>query len=146
MAVSDVPRIPLQLSRDSVVASIQVELNEDVLRQFRSDLLTLLHSSGVSGVILDASGVLVMDRRDFDALRETIAMAGLMGARSVIAGLGPGIVSSLVELGADIDGIEGALDLDDAFRLMDVLRSADHRTSNLEEDDETTTDPDANGE
>jgi rsbT antagonist protein RsbS len=120
-----VTRIPLQVSRQYVVASIQVDLSEEVLDQFRTDLLELVGSSGASGVILDLSGVEVMDFQDFDALRRTIAMARLMGSRTVLSGLKAGVVSSLVELEADTEDIVAALDLDDAFRIMEELRIAD---------------------
>jgi rsbT antagonist protein RsbS len=117
-----VTRIPLQVSRQCVVASIQVDLSEEVLDQFRIDLLELI---GSSGAILDLSGVEVMDFQDFDALRRTIAMARLMGSRTVLSGLKAGVVSSLVELEADTEDIVAALDLDDAFRVMEDLRRAD---------------------
>lgn len=116
-------RIPLQISRHCVVASIQVDLSEAVLRRFRNELLELIQSSGATGVILDVSGIEVMDHGDFEALQRTMAMARLMGAPSVLAGLQAGVVSSLVELEADTDDIEAALDLDDAFGVMERLHT-----------------------
>ncbi len=130
---ASVTRIPLQVSRQCVVASIQVDLSEEVLDQFRIDLLELIGSSGANGVILDLSGVEVMDFQDFDALRRTMAMARLMGSRTVLSGLRAGVVSSLVELEADTEDIVAALDLDDAFRVMEDLRRADR---DPHEDDE----------
>lgn len=123
MEARDVPRIPLQVSRNCVVASIQIDLSEDVLQQFRTDLLELLHTSGADGVILDVSGVDVLDVEDFQALKATTEMAALMGARTILSGLRPGVVSALVELDADIEGIEATLNLDEAFRSMDEIRS-----------------------
>ena len=116
-------RIPLQISRHCVVASIQVDLSETVLRRFRNELLELIQTSGATGVILDVSGIEVMDHRDFEALQRTMAMARLMGAPSVLAGLQAGVVSSLVELEAETDGIVAALDLDDAFGVMERLHT-----------------------
>jgi rsbT antagonist protein RsbS len=117
-----VPRIPLQVSRGSVVASIQVELSAEVLAQFQQDLLQLLHSSGAANVILDVAGVDLMDADDFDSLRRSMAMARLMGARCLVAGLQPGVVAALVELGASVDDIEAALDLDAAFARLEKTR------------------------
>lgn len=130
-----VTRIPLQVSRQCVVASIQVDLSEEILDQFRTDLLELIGSSGANGVILDLSGVEVMDFQDFDALRRTAAMADLMGARTVLSGLKAGVVSSLVELEADTEEIVAALDLDDAFRVMEELRSADRDPTRYDDGD-----------
>ena len=136
METGSVSRIPLQLSRNCVVASIQIDLSEEVLRQFRSDLLDFLHSSGAGGVILDVSGVDVLDLEDFEAIKRTMEMAALMGARTVISGLRPGVVSALVELEADTDGIVAESNLDEAFRAMDELNSvakaAEHETERVE--------------
>ena len=117
-----VPRIPLQGSRGCVVASIQVELSSDVLTQFQQDLLQLLHTSGATNVILDVAGVDIMDAEDFDSLRRSMAMAELMGARCLVAGLQPGVVAALVELGARVDDVEAALDLDAAFARLEEGR------------------------
>ena len=123
-------RIPLQVSRNCVVASIQIELSDEGLRHFQTDLLELLKSSGATGFILDLSGVAVMDLEDFEALRSTLKMAALMGAEPVVAGLQPGVVSSLVELDADTGQISAARNLDDAFVLVGELRQAKEEASN----------------
>ena len=117
-----------------MVASIQVDLSEEVLRRFRAELLELIHSSGAAGMILDVSGVEVMDYRDFEALQRIMAMARLMGAPSVLAGVQAGVVSSLVELGLDTDKIVAALDLDEAFRVMERLHTESQK-ERCEEDE-----------
>ena len=131
-----IAKIPLQISRNCVIASIQIDLSDAVLRQFRTELLELIQSSGAHGVILDVSGIEVMDYEDFEALHKTMAMARLMGAPSVLAGLQAGVVSSLVELGAETDDIVAAMDLDDAFRVMDQLRATTDRDNHEDRRDE----------
>jgi rsbT antagonist protein RsbS len=123
MDEGNIQRIPLQISYDCVVASIQIDLTEAVLHHFQADLLERLQTSGATGVILDLSGVMVIDLEDFKALRMTMEMASVMGTVVVFSGFRPGVVSSLVELNADIDGIQAALNLDDAFQLVEKLRS-----------------------
>jgi rsbT antagonist protein RsbS len=115
------PRIPLQVSRNCVVASIQIDLSDAILRQLRTDLLGLVASSRSAAVILDLSGVQIIDREDFEGLRQTMSMAAIMGATPVLCGLRPGVVAALVELRADVDGINAAADLDGAFSLVEDL-------------------------
>jgi anti-anti-sigma regulatory factor len=55
-------------------------LRGTVLHQFRTDLLERLQDSGATGVIIDLSGVRIMDADDFDGVRRTLDMAALMGA------------------------------------------------------------------
>ena len=111
--------IPLQVSRNCVVASIQIDLSDEVLGRLRTDLLQLIQRSGCEAVIMDVSGVQIIDREEFEGLRQTMSMASIMGAAPVLCGLRPGVVASLVELGADVDGIDAAADLDRAFELVE---------------------------
>ena len=111
-------RVPIQLTRGCLVASIQVEFGADMLRSFRDDLLGRIRDTGTRGVILDVSGVEVMDVVEFESLRRTMDMAALMGATPVIVGLRAGIVSALVDLDADTDSIRATFDLDQAFDLL----------------------------
>ena len=120
MPVSTANRIPLQMSNNCLVASIQIDLTADVLEQFREDLLTQLQAEHARGIILDLSGIEVMDLADFENIRSTISMAKVMGVSSVVCGLRPGGVPSLVLLGADTDDIWAARDLDMAFELLNA--------------------------
>ena len=113
-------RIPLQLSRNFIVASIQVDLTYDVLRRFRLDLLEFLQRSGAQAVILDLSGLEILDLEEFEALRQTMDMVSLMGAKSIVAGMRPGVVSALVTLNADVDDVLAAFNLDDAFSQLEA--------------------------
>jgi hypothetical protein len=61
-----------------------------------------------------------MDLSDFENIRATISMAKVMGVSSVVCGMRPGVVASVVLLGADTDEIRAARDLDMAFELLDV--------------------------
>jgi rsbT antagonist protein RsbS len=115
---ADIPGISMQVSRDVVVASIQVDLDEDVLALFKEDLLRRIHETGSRGVILDVSGLETLDSDEFAALRRIITMSTIMGAKSVLVGLRPGVVSALIEAGAEVDGLQAAINLDAAFALL----------------------------
>ncbi|AFZ26166.1 anti-anti-sigma regulatory factor (antagonist of anti-sigma factor) [Cylindrospermum stagnale PCC 7417] len=130
---SDVPRIPLQLSQGCIVASIQIEITAEVLQQFRQDILERLHTNRARGIILDLSGVEIMDLQDFETLRRTLSMAAMMGVETILTGFQPGVASALVDLNADIDSIYAALDIDDAWQLMNSLRPVNQDTELLSE-------------
>jgi len=113
-------RIPLQISRNCIVASVQLDLRPHVLASFRTDLLDLLGKSGAQAVVIDLAGLQTIDQEEFDALRQTSDMARLMGARSVLSGLNPGVVSSLVDLDVDLTDVEATRTLDAAFELIEA--------------------------
>ena len=101
-----------------LVASVQVDLNDGVIQQLADNLLEALRMQGARGVILDLSGVSIMDAEEFAALRKIERMAALMGARTVFAGLKPGVVSALIDLDADVSKLAASRSLDDAFALI----------------------------
>ena len=136
---ADIPGIAMQVSRDIVVASIQVDLDENVLARFREDLLRRIHETGSRGVILDVSGLETLDSDEFAALRRIITMSTIMGAESVLVGLRPGVVSALIEAGADVNGLQAASSMDAAFALLQP-------ESELESASEAGTDADADPE
>jgi rsbT antagonist protein RsbS len=109
----------MQVSREVVVASIQVDLSEEVLARFQEDLLGRVHETGSRAVILDVSGLETLDSSEFAALRRIIAAVKIMGSDSVLVGLQPGVVSALIEVGADVEDLRTAIDLDAAFDLLD---------------------------
>ncbi len=109
----------MQLVRGHIVVSIQVELGEEVLEQFRGDLLDFLRDHSATGVLVDLSAVEVIDPVDFGNLRKILGMAQLMGARPVLTGLRPGVVSALIQLGTATDGLNASRNLDDGFEFLD---------------------------
>jgi rsbT antagonist protein RsbS len=109
----------MQLSRNVVVASIQVDLDDDVLAVFENDLLGRVHESNSHAVILDVSGLETLDSQEFAGLRRIMSIVSIMGCESILVGLQPGVVSALIEMEADVEGLQTAIDLDAAFELLD---------------------------
>jgi rsbT antagonist protein RsbS len=115
---SEVARVPLQVLHGSIVASVQVELTEETLHQFQQDLLELLRATRAKAVILDLSGVGILDSSDFESVLRTLRMAAILSAMPVIVGLRPGIAASLVELGMSAGEIATCMTLEQAFALV----------------------------
>lgn len=73
---------------------------------------------GVHGVILDCSGIEVLDIDDYQCLQRLRRMFSLLGARTVLMGLKPGVVSALISLGCDGAELEGFLGLENALAFV----------------------------
>lgn len=141
---TDTPAVAIQVSRNIVVASIQVDLDDNVLDRFRQDLLRRVHEAGSRGVILDVSGLETLDPDEFAALRGIIRTCAIMGSESILAGLRPGVVSALVEAGADIDGLRAAINLDAAFSQLELQSQPDiEPDTDMEPGDEDSLDPES---
>ncbi|OHX64012.1 STAS domain-containing protein [Flammeovirga pacifica] len=112
--------IPLQLHKGCVIASFQLDLEEEQLKLFRQELLNfIVKHDKVRGIIFDLSGLEIIDLIDFNRIRNIIDMIKLTGYKTIISGLKPSVVSSLILLDADIDGLIATLSLDEAFLIVD---------------------------
>jgi rsbT antagonist protein RsbS len=112
-------RVPLQLLRGCLVASVQVDLTDEVLHQFQQDLLQKVRDTRARAAILDLSGVSILDSSDFESVVRTLRMARLMSATPVIVGLRAGVAASLVELGARTGDVQLCTSLSRALELID---------------------------
>lgn len=102
----------------SLVATLQFDLNRRLLNNLQDEVLGKLQETGARSLLLDCSALTMMDSEDFEGLKRMTDMAKLMGTTTVFVGLRAGIVSSLVELDVDLDGIHAALTLEDAFAIL----------------------------
>ena len=141
----DVARATIQLSRGCLVAVIQAELDDAGLARFRGDLLERIRTTGARGAVLDLSGVDLIDAHEFTEIRRTIAMASLMGTTCILAGLRAGVVSALVELDCETEGLRTALSVDAAYEDLERLARAERMDpgTTAQASDDSDADPDS---
>ncbi|UAB71988.1 STAS domain-containing protein [Vibrio sp. SCSIO 43132] len=107
----------------TLIASIQVDLTNNVLLGFQQQLLEQIHKRSVDGVLLDLSGVGTLDRTNFEHLRKIIDSVGIMGTTCVLVGLRPGLVCALVELNVNTDGLQTVTSLEQGIELINQRRT-----------------------
>lgn len=103
-----------------LVVNMQSDLTDEVLDALREGLLSRIERTSVRGVVLDFSGLTVMDGTEFDAVRKLSQMVELLGPPCVIVGLNAGIVSYLVSVGTDLSGVQSMLGLDEALNWLSI--------------------------
>jgi len=117
LAVAEVT--PLSLIGRAVIATIAADLTEPTLARLRADLLARVHAARATGVVFDVTSLPLMDPWEFEQLRSTAAMARLLGARVVLAGVQPGAVEVLATIGASFAGFDATVQsVDDALRIL----------------------------
>jgi anti-anti-sigma regulatory factor len=107
--------VVIQIQSDCVLASVQKDLDSEFIRHLSNELLDFCFNKPIKGVILDLSGVTIIDSDDFKGIRKIISSIELMGYPCILSGLGAPIVSSLVSIGADFEGIKAYNSLDQAI-------------------------------
>ncbi len=143
--MSETGHIAVHQFEGSLVGVIQIELSDEVVARFREDLLAEIRRTGSTSAIIDVSGLEVMDLYEFEQLRRICRMAGIMGCRTILAGLQPGIVAALVQMDADTEGLETALSVEQALELLRPGPTADDAASAAAGDDDLDGDPGADG-
>ena len=108
-------KIVINEMRNAMVATVQIPLTRDVLSQFRTDLLVKIRTNYSPNLILNFSGLEIMDRKEFEEIQNIVQMAYLMGVKSYFVGLSPAIAATLVLMDVDIRNIKSALNLEDAL-------------------------------
>ena len=102
-----------------MVATVQIPLTRNILEQFRADLLAKIKTNYSPNLILNFSGLDLMDRGEFEEIQSIVDMAYLMGVNSYFVGLSPEIASTLVLLDVNTANIQSALNLEDAFSTIE---------------------------
>jgi len=102
----------------NLIVSIQVELSDSLVEQLKDDVTSRIAESGARGLVVDVSGVEVMDSYISRAIRDIGLMAKLMGTRTAISGVNPMVAMTLVEMGLELPGVRSALNLESALELL----------------------------
>lgn len=123
-STDEVQRIPILQIEDFLVASIQTALHDRAATQFKDDLLRRIYETKAQGLILDVTGMDVVDSFIAKLTADIAHMAALMGTRVVITGLQPAVAVALVELGAEMRGIITALNLEKGIATLRRLAAA----------------------
>ena len=116
--MSEVSSIPIIKLHGNLIVSIQTTLSDRLVIQLKDDITKQIERSDASGLIIDVSGIDIMDSYISRAIRDIGLIAQLMGVHTVISGMDPMISMTLVEMGLDLTGMRTALNLETAIELL----------------------------
>jgi rsbT antagonist protein RsbS len=119
--------IPILRMGDVLLTTVHVELRDAVAEGFQTDVLTAIERSRAKGLIIDISGLDMVDTYVARILAETGRMARLMGTDTVLCGMRPEVSATLVRMGYPMDGVHAALDLDEGLIVLRELRRSEGR-------------------
>lgn len=110
--------VPILRVAGVLLVSIQIDLGDTVAEALQEDILSAIAGTASSGLIIDVTGLEVVDSFVARVLVDTARMARLMGTETVIAGIRPEVAATLVRMGFDIADVRAALDIDSALVLL----------------------------
>ncbi|MCF1592718.1 STAS domain-containing protein [Streptomyces muensis] len=112
--------VPVLRLGEVLLVTLQGDLYDSTAERLRQDIGQTVSDSAVevSGVVIDLSGVEVVDSFMGRVLSDVAAMTRLLAAQTVVAGMRPAVAITLVELGLTLPGLRTALTTEDALRLL----------------------------
>lgn len=135
--------IPIIKLYDTVIVSIQVELSDRLVMQLKDDVSSAIERLSPRGLIIDVSGIDIMDSYISRMIRDIGQIAKLMGVDTVICGLDPNIAMTLVEMGMGFEGVATHMSMESAF---EALHSAEDEPLAPFEEEYDEDDPEATSE
>jgi rsbT antagonist protein RsbS len=104
--------IPILRLGGVLLTTVHVELRDDVADAFQEDVLKAIEKHRSDGLIVDISGLDIVDTYVARVLVDTARMAKLMGTETVLVGMRPEVAATLVRMGYPMKGVRTALDVE----------------------------------
>jgi rsbT antagonist protein RsbS len=102
----------------NLLVTVQTDLHDAVAEAFQQDLLSTIERTGAAGLLIDVSGLEMVDSYVARVLADTGQMAKLMGTETVIVGIRPEVAATLVRMGYTMTGVRTALNVDEGLALL----------------------------
>jgi rsbT antagonist protein RsbS len=122
-------RIPILRLGDVLLVTIQVELEDHTATILLEDLGQKLVETGARGVLIDISGLDVVDSFIGRMISTIASTSRVLDAQTVLVGMQPAVAITLVELGLSLPGVRTALDVDRGMAQLDRLLEHDTRVT-----------------
>ena len=118
-------RMPiLRLSADILIVPLNVEVTDEDVIVFQSDVTAKVAEMEAKGVVIDISALDLIDSYMARVLNDTAMMLRLLGAEVVICGMQPAVALTLVEMGRNLLGTATAFNLEAALERLKALMGA----------------------
>jgi rsbT antagonist protein RsbS len=106
---------------DYLIASVQSDLTDPQVLEFRDDLAERIGRQRVRGIVVDVTALDVIDSFVARSLRSLAVTAKLRGAETVVVGIQPDVAIAMVHFKLNLAPLRTALDLDEAVTILDDL-------------------------
>jgi rsbT antagonist protein RsbS len=134
---SEVSKVTMYETQGCCVILVQHELTRESALEFQRNVLDQAYLKSVKGFVIDLSGINVIDSQLWDIFSKTSQMIKIMGFPSLITGLSPGVVASIIDHDLNINEVSTALNLEEALSILNQSAeqaSEDNQDNDLLED------------
>src|SRR6476619_5300776 len=111
-------RIPILKLGHLLLVTIQVDMHDRMALALQDDLTRRIVETGARGVLIDISGLELVDSFIGRMLGDIAGMARVLDAETVVVGMRPAVAITLVELGLSLPGVRTALTVERGMGLL----------------------------
>jgi rsbT antagonist protein RsbS len=113
-------RVPIIKLWHMLLIPLQGEMTDELANQLTNEVLDRIHQLGCSGLVIDITGLWLVDSHLCAVLSQLSSAAALMGAQTFISGMKPDIALTLETMGVELKGVSTTLGLEDALEMLGV--------------------------
>jgi len=103
---------------DLLMVTMPSDPDDATVSALQEKVLGAMERHEAKGVVLDISSVETLDSFFARTVAETAQMVGLMGGRTIIAGMQPAVAVTATQIGLTLGKIETALNVDRALDMV----------------------------
>jgi rsbT antagonist protein RsbS len=130
-------RIPIIRMWNQIFVPLQGNVTDGLAERLQIEVLESIATSKVPGLVIDLTGMWLIDSHLCAILSNIAASARLMGTHTVLSGMSPEIAVTLETMGIELDAVETALSVEEAFELLGLsMRKSRVRDDDDDEDED----------
>lgn len=113
--------VPILKQGDFLIGSVQSALTDSDIMDFRNALADQVGRNRSRAVVIDVSGLDIIDSFTARTLQDITNTVKLKGAAAIVVGIQPQVAFAMVQLGLYLDGVTTALDLDEGLAMLGAM-------------------------
>ncbi len=122
-------RIPIIRLWQILLVPLQGEVTDSLAEKLTAEVLARVHAEEVSGLVIDITGLWLVDSHLCAVISRIAESAALMGAQTYLSGMKPDVALTLETMGIELRGARSTRSLDEALEALGVRLVAEDEGS-----------------
>jgi rsbT antagonist protein RsbS len=120
--VDEVDEVPIMRIGADLLVPLRGDLGDSSVERIEREVTREVAETKAAAVLVDVSGLAVVDSYVARVIARLAAMIGLLGAQAAVVGIQPAVAIALVELGVPMGNVQTALNAEQGMARLRRLR------------------------